>query len=58
LDGHWVDEVDKMIDHPSNAFNAESNANESYDKLWGIEAVEADGQVNIIFEQGSQELTP
>ena len=47
-----------MINHPSNAFNAESNAHESYDKLaWGIEAVEADGQVNIISEQGSRELT-
>jgi len=48
-----------MINHPSNAFNAESNAHESYDKLaWGIEAVEADGQVKIISEQCSRELTP
>jgi hypothetical protein len=47
-----------MINHPSNAFNAEANAHESYNKLaWGIEAVEADGLVNIISEQGSRELT-
>jgi len=47
-----------MINHPSNAFNAELNAHESYNKLaWGIEAVEANGQVNIISEQGSRELT-
>jgi hypothetical protein len=47
-----------MINHPSNAFNAESNAYESYDKLaWGIEAVRVDGQANIIPEQGSRELT-
>jgi hypothetical protein len=32
------------INHPSNAFNAESNAHESFDKLeWGIEAVEQPG---------------
>ena len=48
----------ETINHPSNAFNTESNAHESYDKLaWGIEALEADGQVNIISEQGSWELT-
>jgi len=53
-----ADEVVKMINHPSNAFNAESNAHESYDKLaWGIEAVRAGDQVNIIPEQGSRELT-
>ncbi|KIM36522.1 hypothetical protein M413DRAFT_288172 [Hebeloma cylindrosporum] len=53
-----ADEVIKMINYPSNAFNAQSDAQESYDKLaWGIEAVEADGQVNIISEQGSRELT-
>jgi len=47
-----------MINHPSNAFNAESNAHETYDKLaWGIEAVKADGEVNIISRQSSQELT-
>ena len=47
-----------MINHPSNAFNAESNAHESYDKLaWGIEAVGAGDEVNIIPEQGSWELT-
>ena len=47
-----------MINHPSNTFNAESNAHESYNKLiWGIEAVGADGQVNIISEHGSRELT-
>ena len=47
-----------MINHPSNAFNAESNAHESYDKLtWGIEAVRAGDQVIIIPEQCSRELT-
>jgi len=47
-----------MINHPSNAFNAQSDAHESYDKLaWGIEAMEADGQVNIILGQCSRELT-
>ena len=47
-----------MINHPSNAFNAQLDAHESYDKLaWSIEAVRADGQVNIVPEQGSRELT-
>ena len=53
-----ADEVVKMINHPSNAFNAQSDAHEIYDNLaWGIEAVRAGDQVNIIPEQGSQELT-
>jgi len=40
-----ADEAVKMINHPSTAFNAESNAHESYDNLaWGIEPVEANGQ--------------
>ncbi|KAJ3569579.1 hypothetical protein NP233_g4960 [Leucocoprinus birnbaumii] len=53
-----ADQVHNMINHPCNAFNAESNAHESYDNLaWGIEAVNEDNQVNIILEQGSRELT-
>jgi hypothetical protein len=47
-----------MINHPSNAFNAESNAHESYDKLaWGIEAVRDGEQVNIIPGPCSRGLT-
>ena len=35
------------INHPRNAFNVESNAHDSFDALrWGIEAIQADGQVN------------
>jgi hypothetical protein len=35
------------INHPRNAFNVETNAHESFDKLmWGIEAIDYNGQVN------------
>ncbi|KIM44992.1 hypothetical protein M413DRAFT_442950 [Hebeloma cylindrosporum] len=45
-----ADEVVKNINHPSNAFNAESNAHESYDKLaWGIEAIHDDGEWKYYF---------
>jgi hypothetical protein len=43
-------EVKENINHPCNAFNAESNAHDSYDKLaWGIEAIEVDNQVDKHF---------
>ena len=55
-------EVISNINHPCNAFNAESNAHESYDKLaWGIEAVKVDSEVNNIPSHPfihSRELTP
>jgi len=41
-----------MINHPSNAFNAQSDAHESYDKLaWGIEAVRAGDQWKYYFRE-------
>lgn len=43
-------EVKENINHPCNAFNAESNAHDSYDKLaWGIEAIEVDNEVDKHF---------
>jgi hypothetical protein len=42
-------DVISNINHPCNAFNAQSDAHESYDKLaWGIEAVEDGVEVNNI----------
>jgi hypothetical protein len=39
--------VKENINHPCNAFNAEFNAHESFDKLaWGIEAVHNGEEVN------------
>jgi hypothetical protein len=39
-----ADVVREKINHPSNAFNAESNAHESFDQLaWGIQAVQQPG---------------
>ena len=35
------------INHPRNAFNAQSDAHDKFDQLaWGIEAIAADGQVS------------
>ena len=40
-------EVKENINHPCNAFNAESNAHDSFDKLaWGIEAVDNGEEVS------------
>ncbi|KAJ3560367.1 hypothetical protein NP233_g10882 [Leucocoprinus birnbaumii] len=45
-------EVHSMINHPSNAFNAQSDAHESYDNLaWGIEAVNKDNQWKYYFRE-------
>jgi hypothetical protein len=44
--------VKENINHPCNAFNAESNARESFDKLaWGIEAVYEGEEVNNFSRQ-------
>ena len=41
-----AEEVKDNINHPCNAFNAQSDTHESYDKLaWGIEAVHHDDEV-------------
>lgn len=51
-----TDEVSKNINDPCNAFNAETNAHDTYDKLaWGIEAVKDGGQVNNNPHYSSQE---
>ena len=43
------EEVKKNINHPCNAFNAETNAHDSYDDLaWGIEAIQVGNEVNIL----------
>ena len=42
-----AEEVKDKINHPCNAFNAQSDTHESYDKLaWGIEAVPHGDEVN------------
>jgi len=42
-----TEEVKNNINHPCNAFNAQTDAHETFDKLaWGIEAVYEDGKVN------------
>jgi hypothetical protein len=46
-----ADEIINNINHPCNAFNAESSAHDSYKQLaWGIEAVQDSDQVNIILQ--------
>ena len=43
-------EVKENINHPYNAFNTQSDAHDSYDKLaWGIEAIEVDNEVDKTF---------
>ena len=42
-----AEEIKENINHPSNAFNAETNAHDAYDKLvWGIEAIQVGNEVN------------
>jgi hypothetical protein len=41
--------VKENINHPCNAFNAETNAHDAYDKLvWGIEAIQVGNEVNML----------
>ena len=45
-----AEEVKENINHPCNAFNAETNAHDAYDKLaWGIEAIQVGNEVNRTF---------
>jgi len=52
-------EVKDNINHPCNAFNAESNAHDSYDKLeWGIEAVGNGGECKYLFREIREGIAP